>query len=161
MQRRQQFAHLGADRRSHQALQQLRFPVGPARRVEPAEYGEPLSGIVGDDGGHLPWRDVGGEAQPPHFLDVAPHRREPLAGDLQARQRALDAIRLRADVDAPQFRRHAGGDRRKHRVGGAEQEWAEHATRCANSGSIVRRWIAWISGQRHHAAPLLPCPCRV
>ena len=85
------------------------------------EHREPHCGIVGDDRGHLPRRDFGRESQPPHFLDIAPHRSKPLARDLQARQRALDAIRLRPDVNSPQFRRHAAGDRRKSRVRGVEQ----------------------------------------
>ena len=101
--------------------EQLRFPVGPASWVEPPEHREPHSGIVSDDRGYLPRRDFGRESQPPHFLDIAPHRSKPLARHLQSWQRALHAICLRSNVDSPEFRRHAARDWRENRVRGVEE----------------------------------------
>jgi hypothetical protein len=101
--------------RPHGAGQQPGLPhrVVPGRKVAHRE--QPAAWVVGQRHRDMPGNDPGGEAQPVPLDRVPADRRVPVPGDLQLGQGALDADGVAADLDTPQLRRDAPGERRPGR----------------------------------------------
>jgi hypothetical protein len=153
MDRGQPRADGGGEARIGAAIAQLAFPEPVPRRIEKCHHQRAGCRIFGKERRRRAGRGRVGEADPGGLVAIALDRRFPELRHLQARQRALHADRPGREVDAPDVRRDAAGQRGHARLfagrdeAGAGEDGADDGggvgrdfvhLRCANYGGPAR-----------------------